>query len=281
MPRSAAGWPAWAAMSLQLANPASVSLGDGSPVIPVLQTEEGPRVLAYTAQQLQLRWQQCSCTGGGRASRVVWCEHVKYCTPEAVRKPRDLLCVLCAALGTYNNTRRQWPQALHLGFMGVLDAREHRSWLSPADWAWEVRLLPSEWAGRIDIMLLAAGVSVQVDGSGHTRGLLGWDGGTDQEGLDAECAAKHWESGRPLVRLTEIDLGAAGCRLLQWVLQLMQSAHPPSPLIVMGWGYTELGVGEGGGKEMPYPAALAKKLNARCHMHEEPGPAKGVALLTM
>lgn len=243
-------------------------------------------LVARTCPKQQLRWQLCRRCGGKSGRGAVNCAHVKFCTPEAVREPRDLLCVLCTHPRTYSKAGRQVPEQLRLGLMQQLAAAPQQGgcWLPPCDWAWEVRLFSSRWEGRIDVMLLAAGVSVQVDGSGHTRGFLGWNGGTLQQSLDAACAAEHWRLCRPLVRLTEPDLGAAGCELLRAVLSYIKTHKHTGPLIVMGWGYTRLPVlcGE---REVPYPTALARALGDKvvvCKTSGHPsGLPDGVGLLTL
>lgn len=275
-------WEPWKADSLLAANPGSTDC-DG---VPGLQEGGAWVLVARTCPTLQLRWQQFKKCGGETGRGAVHCVHFKFCTPGAVKKPRDLLCPLCAHPRTFSKAGRQMPQQLHLEFMRDLDAPQQQEWLPLCSWASEVRLLPgrSTWPGRIDIMLLAAGVSVQVDGSGHTRGHLGWDGGTPQQQLDAECAAEHWRLVRPLVRLTEPDLGAKGCDLLRSVLAYVQSGKHTGPLIVMGWGYTSLPV-LCGGREVPYPMALAAALGegvATCCTEGHPsGLPDGVGLLTM
>lgn len=160
------------------------------------------------------------CTAGGRVEvgassegvkldfALTCGEHLRRCTPNAVRTRKHLLCRFCTPPMTLKNARCERPSGLERT-MHTLLCR-----LRPgAEWRWQV--CPQVGLLRpkpMDFFHAPTGLYLEVDGQQHFTGGMHGTPSSKQQRIDLKYMRALWAAGAALVRVHCADLAGAAPR---------------------------------------------------------------------
>lgn len=153
-------------------------------------------------------------------------EHMRHCTPHAVKSPIHLVCRYCADEEELEDARLARPSKWERAVFEALCDRGLGAGLRP-----EARL--AHWHGRIDFMHHPSGVLIQVDGEGHFQERMYNLPRTAHMSHDLSMCKWAWEEGRVLVRVHYRDVAAESAALL--IARTIKAASRESnrPLLVL------------------------------------------------
>ena len=277
MGRRPAQWEGWKLQSALRASPKASHQVAG---VLHLRGPEGSVAVSKADRSQQLCFARCEKCGGGRLRDVVWCHHLKLCTPEDVSEPQKLVCQLCAEDQYLCRLGLQPIRSQLQGeFMRLVDRG-----LQPSQWVWECNAIP-DWHGRVDIAVLwPCKLVVQVDGEQHFPLHMRYSParGT-QQACDWECAARAVAASVPMLRLHWADLRQrpmACWGLMQWVMQLLHMAWRGAPLLVFSPAFNSMRVTHWVEHDSAYLQALAAHAGLTTAKHVSHAAQHGAIVLT-
>jgi hypothetical protein len=180
--------------------------------------------LGHTAQGLQLDF-LLSCG-----------EHVRRCTPNALREQTQLLCRFCTTERRLRKARRDRPSKNERAVYILLTKLG-----SVRDWRWQYRPLLPGWPPKtVDFWHARLNVYMEVDGRQHFYGGMHCVPSDEQQQKDIQTIIALWQAGAALVRVHYADLAgdAAGARVAVRTAISYRAINGTRPLLVLSPSYT-------------------------------------------
>lgn len=176
--------------------------------------------------------QICSSLEGHKVAVGCRCSegHVRYCTPNSIRTPRDWLCQFC------HHAQQAWKAARKRAVVESEKAamQAFRDADIDRQVAWEVSL--PFWRGRVDFYDIPSKTVVQADGRSHRVVTHKLQPGRQLK-LDLRCCIKAWQGGVRLLRLyhnpgggpQQLEQGHSGCHpaVLHQIRDAQQRVQQP------------------------------------------------------
>lgn len=146
--------------------------------------------------KLQLYF-KLQCTAAGR-------QHYKFCTPRSLKKASDLLCPFCSYdVVVWTAARKRLIVANELPFICMLVDND-----VCVKWCHQVKL--GFWSGLVDFYSRQLGMSVQIDGCTHWKGMhIHYH--TQASDRDFDCNKAAFDKHVAMVRVHEADISHRDC----------------------------------------------------------------------
>ena len=241
-----------------------------------LQHDAGWAPLNRSNDSDKIYWRLCSNVGsrikGHVGEGAVFCPHRKLCTPDAVRSPAVLACLLCAPTQHLDRLRRAMGSLYtQLPFMQRVN-----DVLAPSVWVWECKCVPG-WHGCLDLALPGLRLVVQVDGRQHFAGEMFGKAACEQVERDVRCMQAAASSRWTLLRLHHRDLGDRGMDLFLFTIQHI-TRNPSACVLLLSRSYGSLLLPTGGSSE-PYTARARRAVGGNPTVVQ--GQPAGTLMLTL
>jgi hypothetical protein len=157
--------------------------------------------------------------------------HLRRCTPNAVREPRNLMCRFCCPASALKRARRNCPSALERAVYRLLPA------LAPMqEWRWQFcPLLPRADLAPVDFYHVPSGTHLEVDGPQHFTSTMHDAPAPQQQNHDIRKTTALWAAGAALVRIHHADVAggaAAVAEAAAWALHARACGYA-GPLLVL------------------------------------------------